>query len=124
MLGTCAPVAFILTADAPRAKSFYAETLGLKFTSQDDYALVFDANGITVRVSLSPGFTPAQHPVFGWFVPDIVQTATALAGAGITFEKYPFLEQDELGIWTSPDGAAKVAFFKDPDGNVLSITQA
>jgi catechol 2,3-dioxygenase-like lactoylglutathione lyase family enzyme len=123
MLGSFPPVAFILTNDTAKAKIFYGETMGLKFVSQDDYALVFDAQGITLRVSSMPGHTPAPHPVFGWHVPDIAKSAAELIAAGLTFEKYPFLEQDELGIWTSPDLAVKVAFFKDPDGNVLSISE-
>lgn len=123
MLGSSNLIAFILTGDAARAKTFYAETLGLKFVTQDDYALVFDANGITVRISHMPGHTPSEHPILGWQVTDIADTVSELAKAGVKIERYPFLQQDDLGIWTSPDGKAKVAFFKDPDGNVLSLTQ-
>jgi catechol 2,3-dioxygenase-like lactoylglutathione lyase family enzyme len=116
-------VAFVLTGDAPRAKTFYGETLGLKFVSQDDYAVVFDAKGLTLRVTTIPGHTPTEHTVLGWNVPDIALAAADLVKAGVKFEKYSFLEQDEFGIWSSPNGAAKVAWFKDPDGNVLSISQ-
>lgn len=123
MLGSSDLLTFVLTSDAARAKKFYGETLGLKFVNQDDYALVFDANGTTLRVTIMPGHTPTEHPVLGWKVPDIAATAAALAKAGVTFEKYSFLEQDALGVWSSPDGATKVAWFKDPDGNVLSVTQ-
>jgi catechol 2,3-dioxygenase-like lactoylglutathione lyase family enzyme len=123
MLGPYGLVAFVLTNDAPRAKKFYAETLGLRFVSQDDYAVVFDANGVMLRVSLVAGHTPSEHPVLGWNVPDIAAAAAGLIKAGVKFEKYSFVEQDELGIWSSPDGNVKVAWFKDPDGNVLSISQ-
>ncbi len=117
------PVAFVLTTDAARAKTFYGETLGLKFASQDDHAVVFDVKGVTLRITIMPGHTPAQHTVFGWNVPDISTVAPELVRAGLTFERYSFLEQDESGIWTSPDSKAKVAWFKDPDGNILSISQ-
>ena len=122
MLGSCDLVAFVLTSDAARAKTFYRETLGLKFVSQDDYAVVFDANGVKLRVTLMPGHTPTEHTVLGWNVPDIKVAAVNLSKAGVKFEKYSFLEQ-ELGIWSSPDGTSKVAWFKDLDGNVLSVSQ-
>lgn len=123
MLGTRDLVAFILTNDAARAKTFYEGTLGLKFVSQDDYAVVFNANGVMLRVTIVPGHAPTEQTVVGWNVPDIAATTAELMKAGVKFEKYSFLEQDELGIWSSPDGKAKVAWFKDPDGNVLSISQ-
>lgn len=123
MLGSFDPIAFLLTTDAARARAFYGESLGLKFVSQDDYAVVFDANGLMLRITILPGHTPAEHTVFGWQVPDIATAATELVNAGLALERYSFLEQDDQGIWTSPDGAAKVAWFKDPDGNVLSISQ-
>ncbi|MCX6620143.1 MAG: VOC family protein [Acidobacteria bacterium] len=123
MLGLYDIVAFVLTSDAARAKTFYGETLGLKYVSQDDYAVVFEANGVMLRVTRMPGHTPAKNTVLGWNVPDIAVAAADLTKAGVKFEKYSFLEQDELGIWSSPDGTAKVAWFKDPDGNVLSISQ-
>lgn len=114
---------FILTSDVDRAKAFYINQLGLRYVAQDDFATVLDSNGVTLRLTPMPGHTPSQHPVLGWKVPDIAAAVTGLAQGGIQFERYSFLEQDELGIWTSPDGAAKVAFFKDPDGNLLSLTQ-
>jgi catechol 2,3-dioxygenase-like lactoylglutathione lyase family enzyme len=123
MLGSFDLLAFVITGDAARAKAFYGETLGLKFVSQDAYALVFDANGTMLRVTVIPGHKPAEHAVLGWIVPDIQASAANLENAGVTMERYSFIEQDEHGVWTSPDGAAKVAFFKDPDGNVLSISQ-
>jgi catechol 2,3-dioxygenase-like lactoylglutathione lyase family enzyme len=123
MLGSHNPVTFLYTTDAARAKTFYSETLGLKFVNQDDHGLVFDANGIVVRLTVIPGHKPTEHPVLGWEVPDIAVPAAELIKAGVKFEKYSFIEQDELGIWSSPDGATKLAWFKDPDGNVLMISQ-
>jgi catechol 2,3-dioxygenase-like lactoylglutathione lyase family enzyme len=123
MLGTSDLVAFLLTADAARAREFYGDTLGLRFVSQDDFAVVFDANGVTVRVTPMPGHTGTPHTALGWNVQDIAATVAGLAAKGIRFEKYPFLEQDETGVWTAPGGVCKVAWFKDPDGNTLSLTQ-
>lgn len=123
MLGSANLLAFILTRDPARARKFYEETLGLKYVSQDDFALVFDANGIMLRVTTIADHTPGPHTVLGWIVPDIHAAAAKMIEAGVTFEKYPFVEQDETGIWTAPGGAVKVAWFKDPDGNGLSISQ-
>lgn len=124
MLGSHNLMTFILTSKPEKAKTFYADTLGLTFVTEDQYAVVFDANGITVRLSIMSEHKPLGSTVLGWSVPDIVETAKGLMQAGVKFERYAFMEQDELGIWTSPDSKAKVAWFKDPDGNVLSISQA
>ena len=115
-------VAFAATIDPGRAKRFYAGTLGLRLVSEDGFALVFDANGTPLRVSTVREMTPASYTVLGWEVQDIVAATKALADAGVVFERYAGLVQDEHGIWTAPDGA-RVAWFKDPDGNVLGITQ-
>jgi catechol 2,3-dioxygenase-like lactoylglutathione lyase family enzyme len=123
MLGANHIIAFILTADSAKARNYYETILGLPFLRDDGFAHVFDANGIEVRVTPMPGHKPSEHPVLGWRVKDIAATIRGLTVAGVQFEKWPFLEQDEFGIWTAPDGSAKVAFFKDPDGNLLSLTQ-
>lgn len=123
MLGSHNIVAFVITTDPARAKAFYGDTLGLEYVSQDDFAVVFNANGVHIRVTIMRGHTPANHTVLGWNVPDISAAVKELTAAGVSFEKYSFLEQDELGVWTAPGGAAKVAWFKDPDGNVLSVSQ-
>jgi catechol 2,3-dioxygenase-like lactoylglutathione lyase family enzyme len=123
MLANCNVVALVLASDEARAKEFYGETLGLTFVERDSYALVFDANGIRMRVTIMPGHKPSEHPVLGWDSPDIVATVTGLVKAGVVIERYSYLEQDELGIWTAPDGIKKVVFFKDPDGNLLSLAQ-
>lgn len=124
MLGNASVVAIVMTADGARARRFYEETLGLRFVMDDGFAQVFDANGVTLRVSVMEGYTPPSYSVIGWKVADIAATVRALAGAGVETLRYPFFEQDELGIWTAPGGAAKVAFFNDPDGNVLSLTES
>ena len=122
MLGSYDVVAFVLTTDPARAKKFYGETLGLRFVSQDNYAVVFDAHGIMLRVTILPGHKPSDHTVLGWEVPDVPAAVADLNKAGVRCEKYSFLQQDELGIWSAP-GGTKIAWFKDPDGNVLSVSQ-
>jgi catechol 2,3-dioxygenase-like lactoylglutathione lyase family enzyme len=116
-------IAFVATRDAERAKKFYRDILGLSLTDESPFALVFDANGTMLRVTPVKDLSPAVYTVLGWQVPNIVAAAKALEKAGVRFERYEGLQQDELGIWTVPGGGAKVAWFKDPDGNTLSISQ-
>lgn len=118
------PVTFIITRDRKIAEPFYRDTLGLPFVHDDGFAAVFDLGGVPLRITEVPGQTPAAHPVLGWQVADIVATVTALRDRGVVFAIYEGMGQDDLGIWTAPDGKAKVAFFNDPDGNALSLTQA
>ena len=126
MLGSMDIVAFVPTRNREKARPFYEKTLGLPFVSDDQFALVFVANGVMVRVvdvSSVAGFQPAPFTVLGWSVGDIAKIVKGLGRKGIKFERYPGMQQDQLGIWNSPSGA-KVAWFKDPDGNVLSVTEA
>ena len=121
MLGSTDIIAFVPTKDAVKARGFYEGVLGLRFVKDDGFALVLDANGIKVRVAKAQ-FTPAPFTILGWQVADIEKMVTALQGKGVQFEGFGFLEQDELGIWAAPIGD-KVAWFKDPDGNILSVSQ-
>src|SRR2546423_1835365 len=114
--------AFIPTTDPSKAKTFYKDILGLKLLSEDEYALEFDANGVLLRVTSVPKLKPHPFTVLGWNVSDIRSVMKALNKKGIVFEKYDFMKQDALAIWTSPNGS-KVAWFKDPDGNLLSVTE-
>lgn len=114
--------AFVPTVMPHKAKSFYKDILGLALLSEDDYALEFDANGTLLRVTIVPELKPHAFTVLGWNVDDIASTIKALNKKGIVCEKYDFLKQDNLGVWESP-GGSKVAWFKDPDGNVLSLTE-
>lgn len=123
MLGRERLTAFAATTSAERAKQFYGEALGLRLISDDPFALVFDAGGTTLRVQKVAEFAPAPHTALGWQVADIVRAMSALRDKRVQFERYAFLEQDDAGVWTSPSGA-KIAWFKDPDGNVLSLTEA
>ena len=122
MLNDSRLIAFVATTDAAKAKAFYGGKLGLELVSEDRFAVVFNANGTTLRVAIAGEFVPARFTVLGWEVRDIEQKARELQSAGIVPERYPGIEQDELGIWHAP-GGAKVAWFKDPDGNILSISQ-
>jgi catechol 2,3-dioxygenase-like lactoylglutathione lyase family enzyme len=122
-LGQQPIIAFVATRDAERAKKFYRDTLGLSLTDESPFALVFDAHGTMLRVTPVKDISPAVYTVLGWQVPDILVAAKTLDKAGVRFERYEGLQQDELGIWTAPGGGAKVAWFKDPDGNTLSISQ-
>jgi catechol 2,3-dioxygenase-like lactoylglutathione lyase family enzyme len=116
-------IAFVATHDPARAKAFYGKKLGLRLVSEElPFALVFDARGTMLRVTIVKTFSAAGFTVLGWQVPNIIVAAQGLQRAGVQFERYPGMDQDELGVWTSP-GGAKVAWFKDPDGNTLSISE-
>jgi predicted enzyme related to lactoylglutathione lyase len=148
-------ISFIATKLPKKARKFYEETLGLKFVSEDAFAIVFEVgaeveasnrvassqgtvagmgSGIMLRVQKVEDFTPARHTVLGWEVADIVAEVKRLSGSramlrdaasaakGVKFEIFPGMGQDDSGIWRSPSGA-RIAWFKDPDGNILSLTQ-
>jgi catechol 2,3-dioxygenase-like lactoylglutathione lyase family enzyme len=122
MLGSINIVAFVPTRDSNKARAFYEGVLGLRFVKDDGFAVVLDANGIMIRVAKAPEFKPAQFTILGWQVPDIENMVADLEKRGVHFERFGFFEQDKLGIWTAPTGD-KVAWFKDPDGNILSVSQ-
>jgi catechol 2,3-dioxygenase-like lactoylglutathione lyase family enzyme len=115
-------IGFATIVDVERAKEFYRDKLGLRLLSEEPpFALVFDANGIMLRLGMGKELPPARGTVLGWEVPDVAATVKDLEQAGIRFEHYEQLKPDAQGIWTTPTGA-KVAWFKDPDGNILSIS--
>ena len=118
------PVIVICTRDRAQAAEFYRETLGLAFAYEDNFAVVFNVGGITLRVSTVTDFTPHEHTIVGFNVPDVEATVRSLRENGVTFNIYQGFGQDELGIWSAPGGTVRVAWFKDPDGNVLSVTSA
>jgi len=121
-LGLQKLIAFVATRDPNPAKAFYRDTLDLKLVSEDQFALVFEAAGTMLRVTTVQELAPAKYTILGWQVSDIIGVAKRLRKKGVNFEHYPGMKQDEIGIWNSPSGA-RVAWFKDPDGNTLSITQ-
>ena len=120
-LDSASVMGFIPTKDFARARAFYADKLGLPLVTEDDFALVFKSSGTVIRVVKVNEFAPAGFTILGWQVEDAPKSVTALAERGIVFERYPWMQQDALGIWTAP-GGARVAWFKDPDGNVLSVS--
>jgi catechol 2,3-dioxygenase-like lactoylglutathione lyase family enzyme len=122
-LGNYNIIGFVSIVDVSRARDFYRDTLGLRLvTEEPPFALVFEANGIMLRLGMAKELPPAHGTVLGWQVPEITATVENLGRFGVRFERYEGMDQDELGIWSSPSGA-KVAWFKDPDGNLLSVTE-
>ena len=122
MLNAAKVMAFVATSDAARARSFYQHALGLRLLSDEQYALVFDSNGTHVRVQKVDNPQPPPYTALGWRVDDIEHTIAVLRTRGVTFERFGFLEQDSFDVWTTDNGT-KVAWFKDPDGNLLSLTE-
>jgi catechol 2,3-dioxygenase-like lactoylglutathione lyase family enzyme len=122
MLANSTLVAFSATTDATRARAFYEGMLGLQFVSEDDFAIVYDVNGMSLRIQKVAHIQPQPFTVLGWSVASIDTTASQLAAKGVVFERYPSLAQDPRGIWQSPSGA-KIAWLKDPDGSIISLTE-
>jgi catechol 2,3-dioxygenase-like lactoylglutathione lyase family enzyme len=125
MLGSADVITFVPTTSPANARDFYENVVGLRFVSADPFAVVFDANGVALRVvdvSQVDGFVAQPFTILGWHVENADDAVKALSAKGVTFEHYPGMKQSASGIWTAPSGA-KIAWFKDPDGNVLSITE-
>ncbi len=122
MLRDSKVIGFVATRDGERAKVFYRDTLGLAFVEDTPFAMVFEAGGTMIRVSKTDRLVIAPYTVLGWGVDDIATMVRTLTAKGVVFERFESLTQDALGIWLSPDGN-QVAWFKDPDGNMLSIAQ-
>ena len=117
------PIGFITIVDVERAKEFYRDKLGLRLVSEEPpFAIVFETKGMMLRLVIGKQIAQSAGTVFGWEVPDVASAAVELAAAGIRFEIYEFLKQDASGVWTAP-GGAKIAWFRDPDGNILSISE-
>jgi predicted enzyme related to lactoylglutathione lyase len=122
MLGSSELIAFVAAADLDAAQEFYSSCLGLPLVDKSDFACVFEAHGTMLRVALVAGHVPADHTVLGWRSHDIGAEVRALAAHGVEFVRYPAVEQDEYGVWTAPSGD-RIAWFTDPGGNVLSLTE-
>ncbi len=123
MLASEKIIGFVPITDAARARSFYAEKLGLKFVSEDPFAVVFESSGNMLRLTRVQEVKPQPFTILGWQVSDLAATVQQLQAAGVKFERYDdFMKQDDLGIWDAP-GGTRVAWFKDPDGNTLSVSQ-
>ena len=122
MLSESEVMGFIPTKDGAKARAFYEGKLGLRFISDDHFALVVESHGTIIRISKVENFTPFPFTIFGWRVKNIEEDVRSLTGLGVSFQRFPGLDQNDLAIWTSPDGT-KVAWFHDPDGNLLSLSQ-
>lgn len=122
MLASGKMVGFVPTKDYDKARAFYEGKLGFEFVSLDQFALVMSTGGNRIRIAKMPNFTPLQGTILGWEVADIEAVVAWLENRGVIMEKYPFVQDREHGIWTTPNGD-KVAWFKDPEGNVLSVSQ-
>jgi catechol 2,3-dioxygenase-like lactoylglutathione lyase family enzyme len=122
VLGNSPLIAFVATKNGAQARQFYGETLGLRIVSDDPYALVVDAHGTSLRIQKVGTLEPRSFTVLGWQVSDIDATVDGLTKRGVEFQRFDGMQQDERGVWTSPSGA-RVAWFKDPDGNTLSLTE-
>jgi catechol 2,3-dioxygenase-like lactoylglutathione lyase family enzyme len=116
-------VAFASTTDLARARAFYEGTLGLEVRFEDEFAVVLAAHGASIRVTLVEHLTPQPFTILGWQVDDIGAAVRELAAAGVAFERFDFFDQDDDGIWSAP-GGGRIAWFKDPDGNTLSLGQS
>jgi catechol 2,3-dioxygenase-like lactoylglutathione lyase family enzyme len=115
-------VAFVGTSDLERAQAFYGDTLGLPLVEATPYANVYDCDATTLRVTRVERVAAAGYTALGWSVPDIRSAMDALTARGVVFEHFSGVEQDDAGVWTTPDGT-RVAWFRDPDGNTLSLSQ-
>jgi predicted enzyme related to lactoylglutathione lyase len=122
MLGDSALVAFVGISDLGRARAFYGDVLGLELRDEAPYALVAEVAGTMLRITAVGGPVAAPYTVLGWRVTDIGQHVTDLAAKGVRFNRYEGMDQDERGVWTAP-GGARIAWFPDPDGNNLSLTE-
>jgi catechol 2,3-dioxygenase-like lactoylglutathione lyase family enzyme len=115
-------VAFLATTDLDRAQAFFGDAVGLSLLERTSFACLFDANGTSLRITLVDQLSPASYTVLGWVVTDIADCVRSMARRAVHTERFPAMDQDELGVWTTPSGDL-VAWFKDPDGNLLSVTQ-
>jgi catechol 2,3-dioxygenase-like lactoylglutathione lyase family enzyme len=115
-------VAFVASSDLGRSEAFYVARLGFTRVSGDDYGLVVSANGTSIRISRADGFSPQPFTVLGWDVERIEEVVKRLTQAGVEFRRYPGMDQDAAGIWRAPSGS-RIAWFSDPDGNVLSVAE-
>lgn len=120
---TSTPVSYVYVADRARALAFYTETLGFTLHDAGPHGDTIDMGRGLLRSTVMPDHQPGPHPVVGWEVPDVVAVAEALKAKGVAMTVYEGMGQDALGVWTSPDGATRLAWFPDPDGNVLMLSQ-
>jgi catechol 2,3-dioxygenase-like lactoylglutathione lyase family enzyme len=124
ILASAKPVVVVCTRDRDRARAFYRDTLGLSLRREDEHAVVLEAGNTAIHIAAVPGFTPHGHTMLGFVVADVDGAVRALAGKGVAFLRFPDFPHDEMGVLSLPGGKGRVAWFPDPDGNILSITDA
>lgn len=117
------PIAFVYTVDRERALEFYQGVLGLAVRDSDAYGDNIALEHALMRLTVLPDHKPSPHPVIGWEITGIETFARELQRRGVSFSRFPGMEQDELGIWTSPDSKSRLAFFLDPDGNMIMVSE-
>jgi catechol 2,3-dioxygenase-like lactoylglutathione lyase family enzyme len=122
VLATSDVIAFVPTTDLAKARSFYGGMLGLRIVGDDPYACVLDAHGTMLRVTAVAEVAHPGYTVLGWRVSHIRESVIRLGSLGVVFARYDGVEQDAEGVWTTP-GGDRIAWFTDPDGNVLSLTE-
>jgi len=122
VLGSGLLVGFVATTDLARATAFYRDVLGLEVVEETPIATTHSANGAVVRVTVVDQHSPPPYTVLGWTVRDIDELVTALGSRSVQFERFAGMDQDAHGVWTAP-GGDRVAWFRDPDGNLLSVTE-
>ena len=122
-LKTSKATVFLATSNAEAARHFYEQTLELALEADDPFALVYQLAGAELRISKVPNHTPLPFTVLDWQVESIDDAHSVLAAKGVEFSIFDGMGQDEKGIWASPDGGARILWFKDPDGNVLSVSE-
>jgi catechol 2,3-dioxygenase-like lactoylglutathione lyase family enzyme len=122
MLAASDVIAFVSTTDLDRGRAFYEQALGLRVVEQNHFACVIDAHGTMLRLTAAAAVATPGYTILGWQVTDIAAAVASLTGRGVIFNTYDGMDQDDTGIWTTP-GGDKVAWFADPDGNVLSLTE-
>ncbi|MEA3202546.1 MAG: hypothetical protein QOI63_212 [Thermoplasmata archaeon] len=121
MLADAQPVCLVATANPKRAREFYGDVLGLRFIGEDGSALTFHCGATQLRVQKVEAFAPQPFAALGWIVPDMKAAVAALRAKGVPLLRYPWMTSAS-DVWMAPGGAV-VAWFKDPDGNTLSLTQ-
>lgn len=122
MLRDCKIQPMLAITKAEDAKRFYGDLLGFHLVEEDQFAITYQGGGIDLRLNKVPALTPQPFTALGWRVPDVRAAARDLAARGVRFERFEGMDQDEFGVWTPPGGAAGVCWFKDPDGNLLSLS--
>ena len=120
---TTTAVAFLFVGDRARALAFYRDTLGATVRSEDQYGDFLEIGGALLRMTVMSDYQARPDPALGWAVDDVSAAVRLLRARGVAFTVYEGMGQDDLGVWTSPDGASKLAWFPDPDGNVLMLSQ-